>query len=232
MLKTLLFAAITVMAIALIKPPADNQLTPKEKKEGWVLLFDGKTTKGWVNYKGKEQDAWRVTNGELYCPTEGVSQHGDIRTEEQFADFELKFDWKIAPGKNSGVMYRVTEEYKSPYASGPEYQLIDDKGYPHQLDPKQMTATAYDMYACTTDATKPAGEYNQSRILVKGAHVEHWLNNVKVLEYELWSDDWKTRKAGSKWKEFEGYGMSKTGYIDFQDHGGGVWIKNVKLRKL
>lgn len=210
----------------------DNSLTNKEKKAGWILLFDGKTMNGWKSYQGRQQDGWAVANGELYCKETGVSKRADLITSEMYDNFELSIDWKISPKHNSGIIYRCTEENGASYESGPEYQLIDDIGYPDKLHDKQLSGANYDMDAPSAKVAKPAGEFNHTRILVNKAHVEHWLNGVKVVEYELWTPEWEKTKAGSKWKDVKPYGISKTGYIALQDHGGGVTLKNIKLRKL
>lgn len=211
---------------------ADNTLSKKEKKQGWILLFDGSSTKGWHNYKNIDADDWTVVNGELLCKVEGVKKRADLVTDEEYENFVLDIEWKIAPKENSGIIYRCTENNGASYESGPEYQLIDDIGYPGKLTDKQLTAANYDMNPPVIKATKPAGEYNQTRIIVNTSHVEHWLNGKKVVEYELWSPQWEKDKANSKWKNVAPYGMSKSGHIALQDHGGGVWFKNIKIRKL
>lgn len=159
-------------------------------------------------------------------------RHADLITEQQFENFELEFDWKIAAQANSGVMYLVTEAYASAYLSGPEYQLIDDKGYPAKLEDWQKTGANYAMDPPMLDATKPAGEWNHTRILVNKGHVEHWLNGKKVVDYELWSPTWQQHKAAGKWKDAPGYCASKSGHIALQDHGGEVWFRTIKIRKL
>ncbi|MBC7849595.1 MAG: DUF1080 domain-containing protein [Chitinophagaceae bacterium] len=210
----------------------DNVLSAKEKKAGWTLLFDGKSLNGWKSFKGRQQDGWTVANGELYCKSEEVPKRSDLITSEMYDNYELDFDWKISAQHNSGVVYRCTEDNGATYESGPEFQLIDDLGYPGKLSDKQLSGANYDMHAPTLKVVKPAGEFNNSKIIVNKAHVEHWLNGVKVVEYELWSPEWEATKAISKWKDVKPYGMSKTGYIALQDHGGGIAFKNVKLRKL
>jgi hypothetical protein len=212
-----------------------NTLTEQEKTGGWKSLFDGQTMKGWTIFKGKENDTWEVVDGTLHCKAPGDSvatKRADLRTEEQFENFEFAFDWKIAPTHNSGVMFHVTEDFDVPYATGPEYQLIDDVNYPGGVQPKNQTASNYDMQVAENKKMNPPGEWNSSKILVNGPHVEHWLNGNKVLEYELWSDDWKKMVANSKWKEFPGYGLTKKGYLDLQDHGGEVWFRNLKVKTL
>lgn len=216
-----------------VKQGKDNTLTKKEKKAGWVLLFDGKTTDGWKSYKGREQNGWIVENGILVCKETGVTKRSDLITAESFANYELQIDWKISPEHNSGIIYRCTEENGASYESGPEYQLIDDKGYPGKLSDKQLSGANYDMNAPAGGSiVKPVGEFNHTRIVVNNAHVEHWLNGKKVVEYELWSPEWEKTKAGSKWRDVKPYGMSKSGHIALQDHGGGVAFKNIKIRKL
>ena len=213
----------------------DNVLTEQEIKDGWKLLFDGKTTEGWRMYQNKAADAWGVKDGELYCKgseTDKSDLRADIITVDQYEKYEFSIDWKISPQGNSGIMYNVTEEYDAAYLSGPEYQLIDDEGFPEKLEEWQKTASDYAMYHTSSRPTNPVGQFNTSKIVVNGSHREHWLNGVKVLEFEAWSPDWENRKANGKWKDVPGYGMAKKGHICLQDHGGGVWFKNIKIRVL
>ena len=216
----------------------DNQLTAEESAAGWKLLFDGQTLTGWTIFKARPNNTWEVSDGTLHCKalnetTGEGNERADLRTTEPYQNFELVFDWKVAAEANSGVMFRVTEEFEQPYYSGPEYQLIDDVGYPGELTEMQKTGSNYDMHAApATKPVKPAGEWNTTKLVVNGNHVEHWLNGARVVEYDLQSDDWKQRKEASKWKDAAGYGMAPTGYIDFQDHGNEVWFKNVKIKIL
>lgn len=238
MTKKIIFAFTLIMTTMLFSASAqkDNTLTAAEKKEGWSLLFDGKTINGWKMYQNKPADCWGAKNGELYCKgsaTDKSDLRADIITADEYDNFELLVDWKIAPGGNSGIMYHVTEEYNAAYLSGPEYQLIDDEGYAGgKLEDWQKTGSDYAMYTATSRPTKPIGQYNTTKIVVKGAHREYWLNGVKVIEFEAWTDDWNKRKTEGKWKDAPGYGIAKTGYICLQDHGSGVWFKNIKIRKL
>ena len=215
--------------------PKDNVLSQSEKKSGWKLLFDGKTLNGWRMYQNIATECWGINNGELYCKGDNNEENklrADIITTEQYDNFELSVDWKIDPESNSGIMYQVTEQYEKPYLSGPEYQIIDDIGFPQKLEDWQMTGADYAMYTASSRPTKPIGQYNTSRIIVKGAHQEYWLNNVKVVDFEAFTPDWENRKATGKWKIAPDYGIAKKGYICLQDHGGGVWFKNIKIRKL
>ena len=242
------FTGLLVFAFTACTPPktdeksdavsTENQLTADESAAGWKLLFDGKTLSGWTIFKARPNNTWEVLDGTLHCKalnetTGDGNQRSNIRTTEQFQNFELVFDWKVAAEANSGVMYRVTEEFEQPYYSGPEYQLIDDVGYPGELTEMQKTGSNYDVHAApATKTIKPAGEWITSKIVVNGNHVQHWLNDSKVVEYEFQSEDWIQRKNASKWKEAAGYGMAPTGYIDFQDHGNEVWFKNIKIKTL
>jgi len=234
MRKNILLMAAGMIAVSSIALPKqkDNTLSKKEKKEGWVLLFDGETTKGWRNYKNREADGWAIANGELYCKETGVNKRADLITVDQYENYELQIDWKISPKHNSGIIYMVTEDNGASYESGPEYQLIDDLGYPDKLSDKQLSGANYDMQAPAARVSKPAGEFNHAKIVVNKGHVEHWLNGTKVVDYQLWTPEWEQQKRNSKWKNVKTYGMSKKGYIALQDHGGGAAFKNIKLKAL
>ena len=212
-----------------------NQLSPEQVAEGWYLLFDGETMKGWRFYQNKPNNSWEIVDGVLHCkPFDGNENRADLVTQEQYKNFEFVFDWKVPKGGNSGVMYRVTEEFNEPYLSGPEYQLIDDLGWPGDpLKDSQLTGSNYDMHATPKDKLmNSAGEWNTSKILINGNHVEHWLNGRKLFDYELQSDDWKKLKKNSKWNDAKGYGMAEKGHIALQDHGQEVWFRNMMIRPL
>ena len=210
----------------------DNLLSEQEKKDGWVLLFDGKNTSSWRTYQNKPADSWEIRDGQLYCKKDGVKQRADLVTKKEYGDFELAIDWKVDAGANSGIIYRANEKQGASYESGPEYQLIDDIGYPGKLEDWQKSGSDYDMHPPASVVSKPAGEYNHTVIIARGHHVEHWLNGVKVAEFEIASPDWKERKAKSKWKDLPDWGTAPSGYICLQDHGGGIWFKNIRIREL
>jgi len=234
MRKNILLMAAGMIAVSFISLPKqkDNTLSKKEKKEGWVLLFDGETTKGWRNYKNREADGWAIANGELYCKETGVNKRADLITVDQYENYELQIDWKISPKHNSGIIYMVTEDNGASYESGPEYQLIDDLGYPDKLSDKQLSGANYDMQAPAARVSKPAGEFNHAKIVVNKGHVEHWLNGEKILEFEAWTDEWNKKKMGGKWKDYPGYGVAKSGKIALQDHGNKAYFKNIILTEL
>ena len=194
-------------------------------------LFNGKDLTGWQFFKGKENNSWEVTaDGLLHCkPFDGNEKRADLITVADYENFELTWEWKISPQGNSGVMFGVVETYDEPYLSGPEYQLLDDVGYPGKIEDWQKTSANYGMHIAEGAQPKPVGEWNTSKIVVNKNHVEHWLNGKKVVDYELGSDDWKERKAKSKWNEAPGYGASTKGRLALQDHGGEVWFKNISV---
>jgi hypothetical protein len=210
-----------------------NTLTAQEKAEGWVLLFNGTNLDGWKTFKGGDVKGWKVIDGILNNSGVGSDHGGDIITVDQFKNFELYLEWKIAPKSNSGVFFHVHEKNTQKiYETGPEYQLLDDKGWPGKLKDSQYSGANYDMHARNGGDVKPIDEWNTTRIVVKGALVQHYLNGEKVVEYELWSDEWNELKENSKWKSKPYYGMAKKGHIGLQDHGGLTQFRNIKMRKL
>ena len=229
-MRTILLAALGVMlaGVGAAQDPANNTLTAKEKADGWRLLFDGKTTAGWRGYRQKTMPAgWQVVDGVLTR----VSQATDIVTVEEFGDFELTLEWKVPPNGNSGVHYRVIEEDPVMWHTAPEYQLIDNK-YKSGLQPAQHAGANYDLDPPSRDATRPVGSWNETRIVAKGPHIEHWLNGVKVVEYELWTDGWTRQVAASKFKDYKSYGRAKRGLIGLQDHNDRIQFRNIKIRPL
>jgi len=204
-------------------------LTPEEQAAGWRSLFDGQTTTGWRGYRRADMPTgWQVVDGALTR----VGGGGDIVTTDQFANFELALEWKVAPGGNSGIFYRVTETGEQSYHSGPEMQVLDDAR--HQDGGSRLTAAGalYGIYPAPAGVVKPAGEWNAVRIIVNGSHVEHWLNGVKVVEYELGSPDWEKRVGDAKFKEWPAYGRARRGHIALQDHGDWVAYRNIKIKVL
>ena len=198
---------------------------------GWRSLIDGPSLgAAWRGYHSDSLPAgWTLANGVV--TKEG--QRNDIITRDQFGDFELEFDWKLPPGGNAGVFYRATEEYDKVYWSGPEYQLLDDAGHPDGKSRLTSAAAAYGLYPSPAGIVKPANEWNSSRIVVRGSHVEHWLNGQKVVEYDLGSPDWAAKVAASKFKDSPHYGRAAKGHIGVQgDHDGTLQLRNVRIREL
>ncbi len=194
----------------------------------WQTLFDGKSTDAWRGYnKDAMPDKWSVEDGMLVG-----NGGGDIITKEKYQDFELELEWKIAPGGNSGIMYRVLETNGPSYHTGPEYQLLDNDS--HKLEATAPTASGalYDLYQPKVDAAKPAGEWNTTRIVSRGGRVEHYLNGKKVVDAQLGSKNWKKRVAASKFAAWKGFGEAESGHIALQDHGSKVYFKNMRINPL
>jgi hypothetical protein len=216
---------------------ADNKLSDQEVQEGWVLLFDGKTLDGWRDFKGEGITApWKAEKGTLTSLGQGSDSTGYIVTGKQYENFIITFDWKISNAGNSGLLYHVVErpEYKVPYVTGPEYQIIDDIGFPEKIEEWQKAGADYAMYVTDTNkkVIKKVGSWNTSRIVFDNGHAEYWLNGEKLLEFEAWTDDWFTRKSGGKWDFAPEYGLARSGHFAVQDHGSRVWFKNMKLKEL
>ena len=187
----------------------------------------------WKTFNGGEVTGWKIINDEMHNSGQGSDHGGDIITKKTYQNFELYLEWKIAPESNSGVFFHVQEGLTNAiYESGPEYQLIDDKGWPTELEAYQYSGANYAMHAPRNATVVPIDEWNTTKIVVKDSHVEHWLNDVKVVEYEMWKDEWKEIKENSKWKDSPHYAASKTGCIGLQDHGGLTMFRNIKIREL
>ena len=221
---------------------AMNTLSSMEKRNGWILLFDGKTTTGWRGAYRDEFPAqgWKIEGGELIViKSDGreARNGGDIITKEKYGNYELTLEAKLTPGANSGVKYFVTERLpKSPgSAIGLEFQILDDDLHPDAKMGKNGNRTIgslYDLIPATSKISRSIGEWNQVRIISKNNKVEHWLNGSKVVEYERGSSAFRALVAESKYKNFEGFGEAPEGHLLLQDHGDEVHYRNIKLRTL
>ncbi|MFQ5571730.1 MAG: DUF1080 domain-containing protein [Rhodothermales bacterium] len=197
----------------------------------WQILFDGTSLEHWRGYRQDSIPAgWSIAeDGSLSLDGEG---RGDIMTREQFGDFELMLEWKVSEAGNSGIIYRVSEDFEHSYDTGPEMQVLDNDRHPDGRNPLTSSGAVYAMYPASEEVVKGPGEWNEVRIVVQGSHVEHWLNDVMIVDYELWTDEWRQRVADSKWSERPRYGLNETGYICLQEHGDPVWYRNIKIRRL
>jgi len=206
---------------------ADNTLTRAEKEAGWSLLFDGKTTSGWRAFKEAEiGPGWKVEKG-ILLPDPKVAK--DIVTKADYANFELTFDWRISKGGNSGVMFHVIPVGNAPYESGPEYQILDNsRGEP----PKEQAGGLFALVAPATDMTRPAGQFNQARMIVDHGKVQHWLNGREVARYEIGSPEFKALVAASKFQRWPIFATAATGGIALQNHGDDVAFRNIKIQVL
>jgi len=220
---------------------AHNTLSAAEVEAGWQLLFDGETTSGWRGYNQESlpERGWGVLDGDLVVlPRDADAEvwGGDIVTEAVFDNFELSLEFNVTTAANSGIFYRVIEvPGEAIWHFAPEYQLLDNAGYVAQGGTDtltHMTGDNYDLHASSSSPIKPAGEWNHARIVVNREHVEHWLNGVKMVEYELWSPDWEQRVRESKFGAYPEHGRATTGQIALQDHGNEVRFRNMKIRPI
>jgi len=200
-------------------------------------LFDGKSLSGWHAFnKPGEIKNWTIMDGSLVCLGAAKGDTGgDIVSDEQYENFELSWDWKIDKGGNSGIMYHVVEDpkYKAPYETGPEYQMIDDIGYPGKLENWQESGADYAMnIANDKKKLNPVGRWNSSKIIFDKGHVEHWLNGEKIVEFQAWDAKWDKEKKEGKWKDYPDYGSAKKGRIALQDHGNKAYFKNITIKEL
>lgn len=218
-----------------------NALNAAEKKEGWMLLFDGKTLNGWHKYGGKPAgSAWKVEAGELFLdPTQKkdwqIKDGGDIVTDKSFKNFHLKLEWKIAQNGNSGIMFYIHEDsvkYVWPWMSGMEMQVLDNAGHPDSKIVKHRAGDLYDLIACSQETARPFGEWNEVEIRSVNGQLDFWLNGTNVVSTTLWGDQWKKLIAGSKFAKMPGFGTYQEGKIGLQDHGDKVSFRNIKIREL
>jgi 3-keto-disaccharide hydrolase len=216
-----------MFAVVLLFTTASAQ--DSSRMHSWRSLLDNKAS-AWRGWESESLPAgWHVEG-------ETISKDGevdDLVTREMFGNFELELDWKIGKGGNSGIFYRGTREYDHIYWSAPEYQLLDDANAPDGRNRLSSAAAAYALYAAPAGIVKPFDEWNTTRIVVRGAHVEHWLNGQKVVSYELWSPDWKAKVAASKFAKYPNYGLAKSGHIGIQgDHPGTLALRHIRIRAL
>ncbi len=220
----------TLISTAALAPAAENQLTAAEKSAGWTLLFDGKTLNGWRPYANKPAGGWEVVDGTMHAIAKVKGT--ELITEKKYQDFEFAWEWKIPVAGNNGVKYFVTEaRTKSP---GHEYQMLDDVGHPDgKIGAHRQTASFYEVLAPAADKPlRKPGEWNQSKIVVRGKTVEHWLNGKNVLTYELGSEAVKAGIAKSKFKNDAGFGDKIDGHIMLTYHQDDCWFRNVKIREI
>jgi cytochrome c len=209
--------------------PKQNELTEQEKADGWQLLFDGKTTKGWRGFKQKDMPkGWEVVDGSLMRTMGG----GDIITEQEFGDFELSLEWKVAEKGNSGIFLRVDESLNTAWASGPEMQVLDNARHNDGRSAFTSAGAAYALYAPSSDPSLGANKWNHAQVIARGSTMTFKLNGEVTAEFDMSSDDWKERLAKSKFNGMMGFGTTMRGRIGLQDHGDRVGFRNIKIREL
>lgn len=243
MKKTIKFLCVAVLALGVYScAQKPNTLSKAEQAQGWELLFNGVDMTGWRDFNGTElTNGWKVVDGCIQAPGDGSDGSGYIVTDRKFADFELVWDWKLTHGGNSGMIYHVQEgpKFSVPYVTGPEYQLIDNDGWeevnaPAKLQPWQRLGVDYAMHLPdeANMPVNPQGQWNTSKIVFDNGHVEHWINGVKILEFQAWTDDWFEKKNSGKWADAPEYGLAHEGVICLQDHGDPASFRNIKIREL
>ncbi len=252
-MKTNLFvlcaASFGLLILSCQKQNEPNTLTKKEKDEGWILLFDGNSMDQWRGYcKDYVPSAWSVDSGTIHIKGSGrgeagAAEGGDIIYKNKVKNFELSLEWKVSEGGNSGIFYLAREKCGNDsvpgepiWKSAPEMQILDNERHPDAklgVDGNRQAGSLYDLIPAKPQTAKPAGEWNQVKITVYKGTVIHWMNGANVVEYHLWTDDWKNRIAKSKFAGWEDFiNTAEEGYIGLQDHGDDVWFRNIKLKEL
>ncbi|HSV88155.1 MAG TPA: DUF1080 domain-containing protein [Bacteroidales bacterium] len=218
-----------------------NKLTHQQEEQGWILLFDGQTTKQWRGYNRTcLPTVWRVVDGKLHCvgadqrEAEGLIS-GDIVFDKKFSDFELSLEWKISPGGNSGIFYLAQELPDfTIWQTAPEMQILDNQLHSDGQESKHRAGALYGLFGVRKDLPRPVGEWNHARIRVYRGKVEHWLNGRRVVRFNIWTNRWNELVANSKFPAYNPSwaDVAREGYIGLQDHGHDVWFRNIKIRKL
>lgn len=218
-----------------------NTLTKKEKKEGWQLLFDGKSYKGWHKYGADSVgSAWIVDDNSMHLKAKNredwqIKGGGDIVTDEEFDNFHLMYDWKIDIGGNSGVIFYIQEDpvkYRWGWQTGPEMQVLDNERHADAKITTHRAGDLYDLIASSSEPVKPALEWNRAEIVSNNGKLDFFLNGVNIVSTTMWDDNWKKLIAGSKFKGSPDFGIYKKGKLGLQDHGDNVWFRNIKIKKL
>ena len=210
---------------------AANRLSAEEAAEGFELLFDGESLDAWRGFRMDDVPAgWSAKEGALAF-TPGVGG-GTLITRETYADFDLRLEWKVGEGGNSGIFFGISENTERAFESGPEMQVLDNAGHYDGGNPLTSAGSNYGLHAPPEDVSNPAGEWNEVRIVRHGNQVVHWLNGVRVVEYEIGSDEWEALVAGSKFVEWPDYGRHHEGHLGVQDHGDPVWYRNIRVRRI
>lgn len=249
MKQLLLIALLCIAATQLSLALAADTLRASEDQDEWISLFDGSSLAGWRNFRDHDGqiDKWVINESgelELQPGRWGIvpmminylfgGASGDlVFAAEKFSHFELSLEWKISPGGNSGIFYRVPDEQdNTPWFKGPEMQVLDNDGHSDGKIPSHRAGSLYDLVAAEPETVKPVGQWNSVLIRVQGNHIEHWLNGSPVVSIERGSEEWQRRLAASKFRDAPHYGHAKAGYIVLQDHGDAVWFRDIRVRRL
>jgi len=197
----------------------------------WTNLLDGSAA-AWRGYRATTLPAGWTFDAATGVLADATPGGGDIITRVQYGDFELELDWRISSKGNSGVFFRAGEGTEDIYENAPEMQILDNGGHPDGRNPLTSAGSNFALIAPSADVTRPVGEWNRARLVVTGSHVEHWLNGTKLLEYELWSPEWKALVGASKFRQWPTYGLATRGHIGLQDHGNVVAFRNIRIREI
>ena len=228
------YAALIDSELSQTKETPNPKTSTSEDPDGWVSLFDGKTTSGWKNFnKEGIGSGWMVADGVLYLDP-SKKDGGDIVTHGEYENFELRLEWKIQDCGNSGIMWNVQEtaDYNYPWQTGPEMQILDNTCHPDAKIKTHRAGDLYDMIECSQETVKPAGEWNAIRIIQKDQKVEFWQNDLKVVSFTMHDDTWNKMVASSKFKDMKGFGKYTKGKISLQDHSDKVYFRNIKIKTL
>jgi hypothetical protein len=244
-MRNILIASVIAMAIS-CNNSSDNSTASKaadttvatakdSATDGWKILFDGKTTNGWHSYGlSTVGTAWKIADGALYVDTTH-NDNRDLVTNEEYENYDLKLEWKIAPKGNSGIIFNVKEDttkYKHTYETGPEMQVIDNDGHADGKIKRHRAGDLYDLISSSQEPVKPVGEWNEAEIILNKGKLDFFLNGVNIVSTTMWDDNWKKMVAGSKFKSMTGFATYTTGRIALQDHGNMVSYRNIRIKKL
>lgn len=243
MFKALSFFLVTLVFIGChpAKQNTESAVTKKQQGEGWIPLFDGKSTNGWHRYGGGKIDSvWKAGDGMLWLDVEGkkarnIKGDWDIVTDEEFENFDLELEWKIAPKGNSGIIFLIHEDkpkYNWPWETGLEMQVLDNNGHPDAKINKHRAGDLYDLVASSKETVRPVGEWNLARIHLLNGKLDMYLNGENVVSTMLWDANWNKLVAGSKWKNYPDFSKYHAGRIGLQDHGDGVFYRNIRIKRL
>jgi hypothetical protein len=235
--KAVIACLVPLLASAGCSAPTQEEAVATESDAAdpaageWVVLFDGQDLSRWRGYQRADTPAgWQVDDGTLaFVP--GVDG-GDLVTREQYGDFDLELEWKVSEGGNSGIMYRVSEELQYPWHTGPEMQILDDERHRDGLIPSHRAGALYDLIVPPSDIARPVGEWNEVRIVLRGNHLQQWLNGHSTADVEIGSEEWNRLVAASKFNDMPGFASMPSGHVVLQDHGDPVWFRNVRIRPL
>jgi Domain of Unknown Function (DUF1080) len=216
-----------------------NTLSKAEKKEGWQLLFDGTSKKGWHIFQGKSDgSAWTVSEGMLMLDPKSKKDWqtiggGDIITDAAYENYHLSLEWKISPKGNSGIIFGIQDlpKYEHSWHTGMEMQILDNDGHGDGKIVKHRAGNLYDLIAASSEPVKPVGDWNKAEIKVINGKLDLYLNGVNIVSTQLWDENWKALVAGSKFKSMPDFASFKSGHIGLQDHGDPVWFRNIKIKK-